>query len=436
MAMATVFIDIFTIVGEMGISSALIQKQDAVDIHYSSAFWLNIGTGIILTLIFIVCSPLIAMFYGKPELRLILTLLSFNFIFSSFTIIQQAILMKEMEFKKLAIRDIASVLLSGVVGIQMAFSGFGTLSLVGQSLCFTFMNAILLWFFSNWRPKLSYSKAHMHDIFHFSANLTGSYIINLFGRNIDKLLIGKFMGDQALGVYSLSYKLMLYPLQNVSWVISRVMFPVFSKIQTNVVKIQMTYLGMLKTISLITFPLMIGLFAITPEFVHVIFGTKWESSITIIRLFCICGMIQSVTATGGTIILSQKRADLQFKMQVMGAITALIAILLGMHWGINCVALFYTVQSLFFLHYTLYITGKIIYLNCGMLYSKLASSFLYSFAMGAIVFVMKYLLDLPGAYKFGCLIIGGIISYIIILAISKEIMFENNKFVLKSLSGY
>ena len=230
LAMVTVFTNFAMIFSEMGVSSALIQKQDTHDRHYHSAFWLNILVGIGLTLIFMAASPFIAWFYKKPELTPILLVVALNFLFSSFTIIQQTILTKEMDFKSLAIRDIIAVILAGVIGIALAYHGFGVWSLVYQLIAFTIINALLLWILSPWRPKLEFSISDIKDIFHFSAHLTGFNFLNYFSRNIDQLLIGKFLGTQALGYYSLAYKIMLYPLQNISRVISKVMFPVFSKI--------------------------------------------------------------------------------------------------------------------------------------------------------------------------------------------------------------
>ena len=226
LAMVTIFTNFAMIFSEMGVSSALIQKQDTHDRHYHSAFWLNILVGIGLALIFMAASPFIAWFYKKPELTPILLVVALNFLFSSFTIIQQTILTKEMDFKSLAIRDVAAVILAGLVRWRITVSR----SLVYQLIAFTIINALLLWILSPWRPKLEFSISDIKDIFHFSAHLTGFNFLNYFSRNIDQLLIGKFLGTQALGYYSLAYKIMLYPLQNISRVISKVMFPVFSKI--------------------------------------------------------------------------------------------------------------------------------------------------------------------------------------------------------------
>ena len=225
LGMTTVFTGFVAIFNNMGISGALIQKQDADERHLSSAFWLNIAVGIVLTFLMIAASPLIASFYNKPQLEPIIMVMSLNYFLASFTIVQQTILAKNMDFKRLAARDIISVIAGGLVGITLAFCGFGVWSLVYQSITFTLINVILLWTVSPWRPKFIFSKKAIMDIFKFSVNLTGFNIVNYFGRNVDYLLIGKFLGAEALGFYSLAYKLMMVPLQNISWAISRVMFP-------------------------------------------------------------------------------------------------------------------------------------------------------------------------------------------------------------------
>ena len=274
LAMVTVFTNFAMIFSEMGISGALVQKQDIHDRHYYSAFWLNIIVGIGLTLIFIAVSPLIAWFYKKPELKPILFMVAFNFLFSSFAIIQQTILTKAMDFKSLAIRDIIAMILAGIVGITLAYHGFGVWSLVYQLIAYTIINVFLLWILSPWRPKLEFDITDIKDIFHFSSNATGFNILNYFSRNIDQLLIGKFLGSEVLGYYSLAYKIMLYPLQNISWVIGKVMFPAFSKIQNDLEAVRTSYFKMLKSISLITFPLMAWLFCVAPEVVDVLLGAS------------------------------------------------------------------------------------------------------------------------------------------------------------------
>jgi O-antigen/teichoic acid export membrane protein len=371
-AMASVFTGFAMIFGELGISSALVQKLDVKDDHWSSAFWFNLFVGSILTLFFILVAPFISVFYKKPELTAVLQVLSLNFIFSSFTIVQQTILTREMNFRSLMIRDIAAVIIAGIVGIFMACRGWGVWSLVAQSVVFSAMNGLLLWTLSSWRPRFIFSRQAIKDIFHFSANMTGFQVVNYFARNVDQLLIGKFLGSQALGYYSLAYKLMLLPLQNISWMISRVMFPAFSQIQNDVIRLKENYLKMVKYISIVTFPLMIILFFAAHDLVLVVYGPKWELAIVLIQILVFCGMVQSIGTTVGIIYQSLGRADIQFLFSLFISLpSVVIAILIGLRKGIIGVAVAYTIRSIVITYVSCMISNRLLKLP--------AREFLFSF---------------------------------------------------------
>jgi PST family polysaccharide transporter len=425
LAMAAVFINFGMIFNEMGISSALIQKQDTCDRHYYSAFWLNVVIGIALTLIFVAISPLIAGFYKKPELQLILIVISINYFISSFMVIQQTILTKKMDFKSLAIRDIISVVFSGAIGIYMAINGFGVWSLVVQSIVFTLLNTIILWVLSPWRPKFQFAKSDIKDIFGFSSSLTGFNVINYFSRNIPQLLIGKFLGVQALGYYSLAYKLMLYPVQNISWVIGKVMFPAFSKIQDNLAKVRSTYLKTVKAIALISFPIMLGLFIIAPEFVKVVFGLRWIETITTIRILCLCGLFHSIGTTVGIIYLSMGRADMQFKLQFWGTALVLVCVLSGLRWGINGVALFYTLQSVIWININLRIISKLTGFGFKSFYSNLKIPFVIALGAALPSVIIRNIILLPQVSQLLLFVFCWMVSYVAFLLITKEIVFKN-----------
>ncbi len=430
-AMATVFTGFATIFGELGISSALIQKQDVDDRHWSSAFWLNVLMGVFLTIIFYFLSPVVALFYKRPELTFIFQVLSWNFVLVSVTIVQQTILTKEMNFRSLMIRDILAVIVSGVVAIVLALKGWGVWSLVIQALIFTIVNGLLLWILSKWRPKFILSSLAVEQIFHFSANMTGFQIINYFGRNIDQLLIGKFLGSQALGYYSLAYKLMLLPLQNISWMIARVMFPAFSKIQADIHKVRSNYLRLIKAISLVSFPLMILLFLLSPELIRVFWGQKWEPVVMLIRILCFCGMVQSLGTNIGNILLSQGRADLQLKLQMLGTIIVVLSVLLGLNWGIIGVAICYTGQSILWVHYTFYFVNKLLKLSYKSFYMSFYESYFISALMLGLGLLAKYFFTLTDIQWLIMIPIACILIVLTSLLILKEISFRNGQLVLR-----
>ncbi len=431
--MVTVFTGFATIFGELGLSAALIQKQDIDDNHYSSAFWLNIASGILLTLILIGLSPFIAKFYNKPQLQPIIAVLSLNYIISSLSIVQGAIYKKEMNFKILSLSESISVVVSGVVGISLALRGYGVWSLVFQMTTFTFVNTIFLWFFSSWKPKFVFSLEAIKDIFNFSANVTGFNIVNYFARNMDYLLIGKFLGSEALGFYTLAYKLMMYPLQNITRVISSIMFPAFSSIQNDLKKVRNVYLKMIKAISLITFPMMFGLFAVAPEFINIVYGPKWEPVVLLIRILCVCGMVQSITSPVGNIILSQGKSGLYLKLGILGSIIVVPAVVLGLKWGIWGVALFYTLENFLWSLYIIHISNSLIKLYTRHFYKNLIESILMSSIMLITILIFKQMFHINHPMMLMINITCGIMVYLGLLFIFKELYFQSNRIIVDLL---
>ena len=382
-AMAGVFINFAFVFADMGVSSALIQRKEVTEAHWSSAFWLNICFGLILTASFCLCSPLIAQFYGHPELAPVIFVLSFNFFLSSFTIIQQSKMTKNMDFYALMIRDIGAVFLSGAVAIYLAMKGWGVWSLVVQMLVATVINNLFLWGSSSWRPRFIFSFDALKDFFVFSTNLTAFQIINYFARNLDQLLIGKFLGSEVLGYYSLAYKLMMLPLQNISWVLSKVMFPVLSKVQDDFERLQRAYIKMLRSISILTFPLMTLLFVLAPQLIRVIYGDRWSTVADLVRVLCFCGMFQSLGTISGLIYQSVGKTDVQLKMGLLNTAIIFITLLSCIQYGLYAVTVGYAVVSILWVHFSMGIVCRVIRLRYGFVYWSL----LPSFAISAVLLV-------------------------------------------------
>ncbi len=419
LGMATVFSGFISVFSDMGIGGALIQKQTLNEEHFSSAFWVNVFVGCLLMLIFWLAAPGIANFYRARGLEPILKILSITFLISSFGIVQQAVLMKKMDFRGLMIRDISAVVIGGIAGIAAALNGYGVWSLVLQQIVFTIVNSFALWWFSPWKPKWKFSFQAIRQLFHFSANTTGFQVVNYVARNIDYLLIGKFLGADSLGVYTLAYKLMLVPLQNISWVVHRVMFPAFSKIQGQLEKIRVNYLLLVKAIALMAFPIMVSLFVLAPEFVVLVYGEKWLEVVNLIRILCFCGLLQSISTTAGIIYMSQDRVDTLLRLAV--ANTAVIAgmIAFGLHYGLNGVAGFYLAGTTLTSHVTLYMVCKLIQLPFSIFYRNLAGLMARAFLLLCVLLLAKSLIQADSILK---LIVIGVIGAITHLVLSRDIL--------------
>jgi PST family polysaccharide transporter len=252
---------------------------------------------------------------------------------------------------------------SGAVAVLLALKGFGVWSLVGQSLVSVALTVVLAGLACRWLPKLAFSWPCFRELFGFSSHVLGFQVLNYFARNLDNLLIGKFLGATALGYYSLAYRLMLYPLQNVSWTLSRVLFPAFSQIQSDLVKVRQNYLRVIRYISLATFPMMAGMAVVAPELIRVLYGSQWERSIFLVQVLCVVGFLQSIGTTVGTIYLSQGRSDLMLKWNLFIVPIVCLAIIVGLRWDVEGVALCYTAVGLVFWYLSHSVANRLIHLS-------------------------------------------------------------------------
>jgi O-antigen/teichoic acid export membrane protein len=427
--MALVFITFLQMFSQLGMGSALIQKKDITEEHLSSIFWLNVITGIALCLIYVACAPLIARFFHEPILKNIVYLLSINFIVVSLTIVQSTMLSREMKFKKNALINLSSGFLAGLVAVLLAVNNFGVWSLVWSLLSQFIAMAFMLWLTSSWRPKFIFNIARIKEVLSFSLNVLSSNILNYFSRNIQDILIGRFINPTAFGYYSMANRIMLLPLQHVTWRVANVVFPAFSKIQSDLPAVRAAYLKTLFFISVITFPLMLGLIGTAPELVLTIVGPNWKPVITLIQILAIAGLLQSIGSTPGLIMLSQGRSDLQLKTVFAGVIVICIAISIGLRWGINGVAVLYTLSMFIVIPMVFGIAMYLIKLSAKSLLAALMPATVSSLIMLGILFGFKDLMTkafhLQSAVLLICCIIVGPATYAAALyLIFKKSFFE------------
>ncbi|OGU34266.1 MAG: lipopolysaccharide biosynthesis protein, partial [Ignavibacteria bacterium GWB2_35_6b] len=323
MGMTMVWIGFINIFKDLGTSAAIIQRKDLTETTLSSIFWINLAFGFIaMTILFIIAS-LISNFYHEPRLINMLRVLSCTFLIASISIMQQAILERDMAFDKVAKIELASVTFSSFIGIILAFLEAGVWSLVYKTVAEIALTTILLWIFVAWKPKMVFVWQEVKSVSKFSLNLTGFNIFNYFSRNTDYLLIGKFLGAQDLGYYTMVYRIMLFPLQNLSRVIGRVFFPIFSKIQDDNIRFKRVYLNVVGTIALVTFPMMVGLFAVSKPFVLTILGQQWKPIIILLMILSPVGMLQSVGTTVGIIYQAKGRTDWMFRWGIFSGIVVI-----------------------------------------------------------------------------------------------------------------
>lgn len=338
LGMATIFIGLISTVNELGLSAAIIQRKELTEKHLSTAFWTSLTAGILLCLTTIAIAPYVADFYNERRIYDLLVSLSVVFVIGSLGIVPSALLAKSMNFKKIAFAEVGSEFSSGLVAVGLAFAGFGVWSLVWRTLMGNIIIVAAYWKISPWRPTLCFDKKSFIELFRFGGNVMGSNIVRYAGGNVDNLIIGKTLGPSPLGYYALAYQMVSFPVTRISSVVSRVTFPAFSIIQEDNAKMRAGYAKVVRYISLITFPLIAGLFAVSSLFVPLVLGSRWTPMILPLQILCIAGLIQSVGSPVSSIFRSKGRSDIEFKWNLLSLSVVTLAILAGLNYGIAGVA--------------------------------------------------------------------------------------------------
>lgn len=414
-AMVTAFTNFFSILNELGFARAIIYKKDVSEKDLSSAFWINLFQGMALSLVVLALSPLIAGFYSSEQLQPVVMVLSLVFTVSSFGMIEQALFMKEMSFKIPAIIEILSSVSAAAVAIVAAASGFGVWSLVFQSLVYASLTAVLFFIFSDWKPRLTVDWEATKGLFGYGLPVSGFFIVNYFSRNLDNLLIGRFLGAFQVGCYDLAYKSLLLPLSNVSSIIGRVMFPAMSTLQDDNERAGRAYVKATRYIALLTFPITIGLAILAPELVRLFLGPKWNRAIFLIQVFALIGGLQTIYITYPWIYLSKGRTRTLFRIGLVFAVVSSASFLVGLHWQVEGVAIAYAIAFIVMLLPIFAYTLRLVDLKLRDYVRRFGTIFASTAGMAGLMVGLKILLqrafDAGDILTLVALVVAGAVSY-------------------------
>lgn len=323
---------------DLGLGAFIIQKPSVSSEHLNAAFWLNVAVGMMLTILFGMAAPLVAKFYGEPQLRVLTVVVAFNFLLGSLSVVQNALLSKSIDCRTRFWIDSATTIISGTTALVLASNGAGVWSLVGQSIVRSAAGTILLWWLLPWRPTWSFKLASAVESLRFGRYLVAFSAVIYWENNLDKLTIGRWIGASSLGIYNFAERTMRIPSTNLTQLANGVMFPALSAMYGDDDSVKRVYLRSNRLIALFTFPMMLGLSVLSEPAILFVFGDKWRNAIQIVQLLCLAGMVQSVYNTAGWIYLSRGRPDMLFRLSVYALFIRVAGVLIGMHWGILGIA--------------------------------------------------------------------------------------------------
>lgn len=425
MGMLAIFIQFAQILADGGLNSALIHNQQVSELHRSTAHWIQLGVGAGLSAIFYFGAPLIAMFYGDPELMPLTQVMSCIFLIQAFGYTHYALLRKDFQFRSLAINKVVATLLSGIVAVALALHGYGVWALLWQSLTSALITTGLLWLQSPWRPRFLFDVEVGAELRRYGIYLLGDQVFTYFARAVDNLLIGKYLGAYQLGIYDLSYRLMTIPILSVASVVGDVIFPALVQVQNDLPRFRRSYITAVSMIAFISFPLMIGAAILSEPLILFVLGEKWAEVVPLFRVLSLVGLFQSIIHPLGWIFMSLGKTKPGFIITVIIFPTLVIAVVIGLQYGILGVAYAYAIWSLFTGLFNIHMGGRYIGLTVGDMLKSVARIAFMAGAMGVVVFGCDVSLSAHWSHLFR-LLIGvpvGMASYLALCLLTKDSTF-------------
>ena len=431
LGMLAIFIAVSQAFIDSGFDNALIQKKEVNQTDYSTVFYFNITIGIVLYLILFFAAPLIADFFHQPLLvdltRVVCIVLAVN----SFGLIQFVKFKIEMNFKAIAQVVVIANLLSAFVGIAMALMGFGVWALAGQIIGIYFFRTVLFWIKSSWRPSFIFSFQSFKQLFSFGSKLLLSGIINQVFQNIYLMVIGRIFSASLLGFYTQAKKLQEVPVTTLAQVVGNVTFPAFSKIQDDNIKLREGFRKLIKLMVFINFPLMLGLAVVAEPLLVLILGEKWLPSVPYFQLLCIAGMIYTLHASNLNILKVKGRSDLFLYLEIIKKTIVVIAIFIGLNWGIIGLIVGQICTSFISFFINAFYTGKLISYTIPNQLKDISQTFFISLGMVAFMSLGWFINNQIISLVFQILI--GIGSYLLLAFATKQEALTDGLLILKEV---
>ena len=334
MEMAAVLIAFLTMVNELGLGAALIQKKDIDECIMRQIFGLLLIINASLFFLSLWAAPLAADFFKEQRLIPVIRLLSVQFVVASFVIIPQSLIDREMLFKEKSIVEMISAVAGSLTTLPLALSGWGVWSLVWGSLTLSLFRTVGL---NLVRPYLKlpyFSFKGIGQAISFGGYVTIARILRFFYSQADIIIVGKFLGRQLLGFYSVAMTLASLPMEKVSGIVNQVAFSAFASIQADTQKVSSHFLKSVRIMSLLAFPVLWGISSIAPEFVNLLLGKKWSMAIVPLQILSLVIPVRMVSKLMSPALLGIGRADTNFFNVITASLALPLGFLIGCHWGI------------------------------------------------------------------------------------------------------
>jgi teichuronic acid exporter len=414
--MAGTYQAIIYILYDLGIGVAVVQKKDLSEEDIHSAFWFSTGFGLILFALTWHLAILCGDFYSSAKVVPLIRVLAIGNIFLAINEVPYCLMAKRFEFKRRGFAELCSGIFSLAVSVALAVNGFGVWSLVigqvSQQCCL----CILILSFSRWKTRICFRPSRVKSLLRFGIPITGQSLLSYLNQNSDSVIVGRFLGQSALGYYQIAVSLAMMPINKVIVTANKVVFPVFSKLQDDEERMKGYFYKVFHLISIFSFPILFGLFCVSEEVVVLILSPKWLPGLFVLRVFCLIAIFRSYVGFLLIILKAKGNGGAVFKYGLYSSIVLPIGFLVGVKFGIFGVALAWLICFPALFLYLLWRVKKEIHISFIDIWGKASHAFFASLAMTACIFLLKktLLAHHPISFvSFGAMVLTGAAVFVI-----------------------
>lgn len=429
--MLGIFIAISQTFIDSGFSNALIRKIDRTDTDFCTVFYFNIAVSIICYAILFAVAPFIADFFNYPLLKDILRVISINLVINSFNSIQNARFTIAVDFKTIAKCSLLSTIISGCVGIFLAYMGYGVWALVYQQITNSVVNTICLWSFSKWYPKLVYSWQSFQELFSYGGKLLMAGLLHTAYSNMTTLVIGKFYTPKDLGLYSRGESLATLPCSNITGILQRVTFPIFAQLQNDDEKLIGVYRKYIKLTSMVIFFIMVLLAALAKPIIIVLITEKWLGAVIFAQIMCFAWMFDHICAMNLNVLQVKGRSDLFLRLEIIKKTISFLILITAIPFGVLAICISKIIYTQIAVFINTFYTGRLFNLGYIAQIKDFSKYFILAIGASAPAFFLSHTTLNP----FAIIFIGAftaIIIYCLVLHISADASFKELVEILRS----
>lgn len=411
-----------------GFGVALIQKKNRTNIDLSTVFYYNIVASVFVYLVLFFLAPYIAKFYNTPTLTLITRVTSLNMIIGAFGSIQSTKLNIAIDFKAQSKISIISLLITGTIGISMAYNGFGVWALVFQGLASTTITTGLLWYFIRWKPQWIFSMSSFKGLFAFGSKIMLTELLDTIFNDIYQVVIGKKFSSADLGFFTRAKGLAQLPSSNITAIIQRVTFPVFCEMQDDTNRLGKNYRKLLKLAAYIIFPAMMFLCALAEPLINILLTDKWLPAVPLLQIICFSYMFYPIHAINLNLLAVKGRSDLRLRLEIINKVLIIIVLFATAPFGVLVMCYGTILTSVLGNIINTYYTGIIIQIGFVSQVKDILPILILAFATGIVAYIPSFIIE--GSVL--QLMIGGILGILFFIGISIILKFDE----LKEVSNF